>query len=179
MNVYAAGGLRGKEQAYDLLALAARERWGWETLPQLARLPGGKPYFPAFLERNFNLTHSGALALCALDDAPVGVDIQVVKQWRPGLPARTCSQRELAWLEAQGGNWEAFTLLWTMKEAWAKQDGSGLTRPIREISVPLPEAGERLLPWEGLWFRLWTGPEWAAAVCGLTPPPEDIRWRTL
>lgn len=179
MDVYAAVGLRAKKQAYDLLALAVQESWGWETLPQLARLPGGKPYFPVFPERYFNLSHSGSLALCALDEAPVGADIQIVKNWRPGLPQRTCAERELAWLKEQGSGGETFALLWAMKEARAKQDGSGLTSPIREISVPLPEAGERLLQWEGLWFRTWTGPDWAAAVCGLTPPPEDIHWRTL
>lgn len=178
MDIYAACGLRGKEQAYDLLTLAARESWGWESLPQLACLPVGKPYFPTFPDLHFNLSHSGSLALCVLDTAPVGADIQIVKNWRPGLPARTCSQRELAWLEEQGGGWEAFTLLWTMKEARVKWDGSGLTRPIREISVPLPEAGEHLLRWDGLWFRAWTGPDWAAAVCGGNPPPEEIRWRT-
>ena len=179
MEVYATQQLQRREQAYDLLALAVRESWGWDALPRLARPPKGKPYFSDCPGRHFNLSHSGSLALCALDDAPVGADIQIVKRWRPGLPGRTCSERELAWLEEQGGGWDAFALLWTMKEARAKWDGSGLTRPIREISVPLPERDEHLLQWDGLWFRIWTGPDWAAAVCGLKPPPEDVRWRIL
>jgi len=179
MEVYATQQLQRREQAYDLLALAVRESWGWDALPRLARPPKGKPYFSDCPGRHFNLSHSGSLALCALDDAPVGADIQIVKRWRPGLPGRTCSERELAWLEEQGGGWEAFALLWAMKEARVKWDGSGLTRPIREISVPLPERDEHLLQWDGLWFRTWTGPDWAAAVCGLKPPPEDVRWRIL
>lgn len=177
MDIYALRNLQRREQAYDLLALAARESWGWTALPTLEREE--KPRFPAFPDRHFNLSHSGTLALCALDDAPVGVDIQVVKQWRPGLPARTCSQRELAWLERRGGSWENFTLLWAMKEARVKWDGSGLTRPIREISVPLPEGDENLLLWDGLWFRTYPGDGWAAAVCSRNPPPEAIRWRRL
>lgn len=179
MIVYAANNLQRREQAYDLLALAARETWGWETLPVLSRMSGGKPCFPDQPDQQFNLSHSGPFALCVLDDAPVGVDIQIVKEWRPGLPRRTCSERELAWLERQGGGWETFALLWSMKEARVKQDGKGLTRPIREISSPLPEGDETLLFQEGLWFRSWTGDDWAATVCGLTPPPEHIVWKTL
>ena len=53
-----------------------------------------KPYFPRHEELHFNLSHSGALALCALDAAPVGVDIQVIKPLRPALPRRVCSPRE-------------------------------------------------------------------------------------
>lgn len=67
---------------------------------------------------------------------PGGVDIQIVKAWRPGLPRRVCSAAELAWLDAQPQLWPAFTLLWTLKEAQAKESGRGLTTSIRDIRVP-------------------------------------------
>ena len=41
-------------------------------------------------------------------------------------------------------------------------------------SVPLPEAG--LLRRGELWFRCFSGPDWEAAVCGLSAPPECIFW---
>ena len=58
------------------------------------------------------------MALCALDGAPVGVDIQIAREWRAGLPGRVCSGAELAWLEGQPELWPAFTLLWTLKLPW-------------------------------------------------------------
>ena len=172
MIVYQARGLASRAQARDLLALAAREVWGLSTLPETARLEQGKPYFPGREDLHFNLSHSGDLALCALDGAPVGVDVQIVKQWRPSLPKRVCSPAELAWLERQREPWSAFTLLWTLKEARAKQSGRGLTTSIPDILVPLPEPGPVRL--DGLWFGTWSGPGWAAAVCGHSEPPERI-----
>ena len=172
MIIYQAKGLASRAQARDLLALAAQEVWGLSPLPEIARLEHGKPFFPGLENLHFNLSHSGDLALCALDGAPVGADIQIVKEWRPKLPERVCSPAELAWLGRQSELWPSFTLLWTLKEARAKQNGRGLTTSIRDIRVPLPADGPVRL--DGLWFRTWTGPGWAAAVCGQSEPPEAI-----
>ncbi len=170
MVIYSAKGLTSRAQARDLLALAVRETWGLSPLPEIARREGAKPFFPPREDLHFNLSHSGDLALCALDTAPVGVDIQMVKTWRPGLPGRVCSEEELVWLEGQPDLWPAFTLLWTLKEARAKESGTGLTQSIRDIRVPLPSGGPVQL--DGLWFRTWSGPGWAAAVCGHSLPPD-------
>ena len=172
MVIYYTKGLTSRAQARELLALAVRETWGLSPLPEIARREGGKPCFPGREELHFNLSHSGELALCALDGAPVGVDIQIVKEWRPGLPKRVCSPEELAWLEGQPEFWPAFTLLWTLKEARAKESGEGLPAILRGLPVPLPGEGPARL--DGLWFRSWPGPGWAAAVCGHSEPPEKF-----
>lgn len=177
MVVYGANGLTARSQARELLALAVREVWGLSPLPRIDRREGGKPFFLELEELYFNLSHSGNLALCALDTAPVGADIQIVKEWRPSLPRRVCSPDELAWLEGQPEFWPAFTRLWALKEARAKESGQGLSRPIRDIRVPLPKEGAVLF--DGLWFRSWSGPGWAAAVCGHTEPPEHFLKKAL
>ena len=171
--------LKRREEIYQLLALSAQECWGLECLPQIVRAPGGKPYFPREAEREFNVSHSGELGLCALDRRPVGVDIQLVQTRRPDLPARVCSREELEWLERQPDRWVSFTLLWAMKESRAKYSGEGLTRPIRSIQVPLLQQGERGAVLDGLLFQTYQGEGWAAAVCGETPAPEQICWRKL
>ena len=177
MVIYSAAGLTSRTQARDLLALAVRETWGLSPLPEIARHEGGKPYFPGHEDLHFNLSHSGDLALCALDGAPVGVDVQLVREWRPSLPRRVCSGLELAWLEGQPELWPAFTLLWVLKEARAKESGRGLTSSIRDIRVPLP--GPEPVLFDGLWFGTWSGPGWAAAVCGHTEPPGEIYRRKI
>lgn len=177
MVIYSARGLTNRAQARDLLALAAKEVWGLAPLPEIACHEGGKPFFPGHEDLHFNLSHSGELALCALDGAPVGADVQLVKEWRPSLPRRVCGRSELAWLEEQPESWPAFTLLWTLKEARAKESGRGLTTSIRDIRVPLPS--EKPVLFDGLWFRTWSGPGWAAAVCGHSRPPEKFLEKTL
>ena len=96
MQVYAVSGLTRRQQAWQLLALAAAREWGLSPLPGAAWTPEGKPFFPGLAGRCFNLSHSGPLALCALDGQPVGADVQVIKAWRPALPRRVCSREELA-----------------------------------------------------------------------------------
>ncbi len=177
MVIYSCAGLTSRAQARELLALAVLETWGLSPLPEIARMEQGKPFFPERQNLHFNLSHSGDLALCALDSAPVGVDIQVVRERRPSLLRRVCSAQELAWLENQPDLWPAFTLLWALKESRVKESGQGLTASIREIRVPLPEAGPVQL--DGLWFRAWSGPGWAAAVCGHTPAPENFLKKRL
>ena len=80
--LYSASGLTARAHARELLTLAVREVWGLSPLPEIAQREGGKPFFPDREELHFNLSHSGDLALCGLDRAPVGVDIQIVKAWR-------------------------------------------------------------------------------------------------
>ena len=128
-------------------------------------------------ERQFNLSHSGPLALCALDRRPVGVDIQTVGPHRPRILQRVCSREERAWLDEQSDLWAAFAQLWALKESRAKYTGAGLTSPIAEIRVPLPAPG--VLTLDGLHFRVYSGPGWRAAACGESPPPEEILWKDV
>ena len=179
MILYGAENLTRQQQAHDLLARAVKERWGLSPLPPLDRSSQGKPFFPGQNGLEFNLSHSGSMALCALSTAPVGVDIQVIRSWRPGLPERVCSPRELAWLEQGDNLWERFCRLWALKECLVKQQGTGLTRPISGIRVPLPGEEDSLLEQDGLWFRTYRGPGWRGAACGQEKPPEAIQWITL
>lgn len=178
MVVYASNRIKSRGDAYELLAHGASAQWGMDKLPDLERSGDGKPFFTQSSLCHFNLSHSEPYALCALDDAPVGVDIQVVRnRWREGLPKRVCSETELAWLDAQSDRWRAFALLWALKEAKVKYTGTGLRVGIREISVPLPEPDRTLYRHDGLWFRIYSGLDWQAAVCGEHRPPEKLIWK--
>lgn len=179
MVIYGADSLADRRQAYSLLSLAAAEQWHLRELPALERTARGKPFFPNAPGKEFNLSHSGPLALCALDQRPVGVDIQTVKVHRPGLPQKVCSEAELSWLSQGPEPWERFTVLWALKEAKVKHAGTGLTYPISRIQVPLPVAGEALMRLDSLWFRVYSGNGWYGAVCGETQPPDAILWRSV
>lgn len=179
MVIYGISDLVQRCQARELLALAAEEHWHLSPLPRIEAHPLGKPFFPDLPQLHFNLSHSGSLALCALDNDPVGVDIQLVKVWRQGLPERTCCQQELDWLSQQPNRDVAFTSLWSLKEARVKQDGLGLRMPIREISVPLQEHWNGPIFWNGLQFCVYQGENWTAAVCGHSKPPDTICWIDL
>lgn len=159
--IYGAAGTDGRALVRPLLAAAARKHWGWPALPPVERSPRGKPLFPGQPDRWFSLSHCGRLALCSLSDSPVGVDIELVRPRRPGLPAYALSGDELSRFD---GSWEDFYRLWTLKESWCKREDAPLYPP-RQVRVPPP------CP-----HRSYPGAGWQAAVCCWDEPPVDIVW---
>ena len=107
----------------------------------------------------------------------MGADIQLIRRdLRKALPRRVCCGEELAWLEGQEDRWSAFALLWAMKEARGKHDGRGLAAGVRTLSVPLPREEKTLYHHGGLWFRIYRGEDFMAAVCGENAPCEELIW---
>ena len=132
--LYAALGPKGTEHdlAYRLLALALERELGLTPLPEIAREPGGKPFFPGRPDICFNLSHSHGAAVCALHDKPVGVDVEKL---RPA-PKRLAAGME------EG----AFFRLWTAKEATVKRQGLGIGALMRPLEPdPLCRCMEGLL----------------------------------
>ena len=70
----------------------------------------------------FNLSHSGYFAACAVSEAPVGIDIEQLRPIRPALMRRVCTEQELRYVGEDSGR---FLQLWTAKEAAFKQISDG------------------------------------------------------
>lgn len=159
--VYGVRGEDGRKLTRPLLARAGQLHWGGEALPLLECSPRGKPLFAGRTDRWLSLSHSGGIALCALSDHPVGVDVEVVRPRRMGLPGYVLSPEELA---AFDGSWEDFYRLWTLKESWCKREDSPLFPP-RKVAVPPP------CP-----HKSYAGADWRGAVCCYGEPPEHVVW---
>lgn len=160
-KIYGTTGGDGRRLAWPLLSYAVKDAWGWDALPQVERSPRGKPLFAGQDGRWFSLSHSGGIALCALSDAPVGVDVELVRPRRAGLPAYALSDAEQA---AFDGSWGDFYRLWTLKESWCKREDSPLFPP-RDVPAPPP------CP-----HQSYAGEGWRAAVCCSGTPPRGILW---
>lgn len=142
-------GQEGKALSRPLLAAACQREWGLSPLPPIAKNRWGKPSFSPseYANRQFNLSHSGDIAVCCLGERPVGVDFQLPRYSHPAFLDKLCSPQERDWLENFGDSQQAFALLWAMKESFVKYTGRGITRPISGILTPLPDE----LPSETEW----------------------------
>ena len=176
MVVYGLESPQARKLSTTLLARAVREHWGLIELPEIARGPHGKPYFPGLEQYQFNLSHSGNYVVCALGRTPVGIDIQIPTARREYFLDRICSGQQRAWLRSRNDSPEAVALLWSMKESLCKYDGRGLTRPINVIDVPLPEAGERRKEQNGLNFYLRESQNWQLCLCTQERWDGEILW---
>ncbi len=100
-------------------------------------------------ELMFNLSHSGNCAIVAIGaDGRVGVDIE---HRRPRRPFRELSRRFFAeaedrWLAALPGadRADGFYRVWTLKEAYLKAIGTGLTFSSRGFGLDMAQTPPRL-----------------------------------
>ena len=112
----------------------------------------GKPFAPG-LAAEFSVSHSGRLAICAVDDQPIGIDIEQLRPVSPQVAQRICTDEELAWLalSPDDAQWlQRFFRLWTGKEACAKRDGLGIAnlqhyRPLETPGILYETLGDYIL----------------------------------
>jgi 4'-phosphopantetheinyl transferase len=115
--------------------------------------PHGKPALadPAHAWLQFNLSHSGDLALIAVArDRPVGVDVEqmIPPDNFPRLVEQFFSANENAAFRAlpESKRAAAFFAGWTRKEAYVKALGTGVSLPLDHFDVTMdPDAPARLL----------------------------------
>lgn len=177
------GNYHGLALAYALTCRAVQRVYG--VLPQpedWQRTEYGKPFLCAWPGIEVNLSHSGPIALCAVDTAPVGVDVQrEIKAVTCALARRVCTPPERRWLDRQRQRETAFATLWTLKESYLKYRGDGLSGGLGTFTV-YPEQGKVRTDCEGVRFSLCTlRPGYQAALCAKTPagPPVFIDAGTL
>lgn len=107
----------------------------------------GKPTLHSNQGIQFNLSHSGDLALLAVGHThPIGIDLEFFSE-RPylGIAKDLFSTQEIEAFEALPETTKAlgFFTIWSQKEAFIKACGMGLSYPTQEFSVPvLPPVNE-------------------------------------
>ena len=94
----------------------------------------GKPYLVG-REYEFSLSHSGRFAACALSDAVIGLDIQILSKCDERLVRRFFSAGEQEFIFSAKDRDAAFTRLWCRKESFLKAIGTGLRLPLDSFEV--------------------------------------------
>lgn len=108
--------------------------------PEFVKNKFGKPYIAGHTNCFFNISHSGKRVICALSDSECGVDIEKIE-----APAQidmiaskffSIYERNAVMLSANPV--EAFTRLWTLREAYVKMRGKGFDIPLASLSCTFP-----------------------------------------
>ena len=82
---------------------------------------------------DFSISHCKNAIAVALSDRPVGVDVESFRQAEEPLLKRTMNPEEQAEVRAAADPAEAFTRLWTRKEAVLKLRGTGIVDNLHEV----------------------------------------------
>lgn len=138
----------------------------------------GKPYVEG--GPDFNVSHSGAYAVMAIGDTPVGVDIERHREEEYAKLAAVAFHPDERRDLADNCCGRFFFDLWTVKESYMKMRGTGFALGSKHFRVVLKGRAARLADGEG-WscrFRLYDEiPGYSLAVCITGGEfPESVRW---
>ncbi|MBN1040258.1 4-phosphopantetheinyl transferase [Clostridium botulinum] len=104
----------------------------------------GKPYLEGYPDFNFNISHSGDYVLCAIDDKPIGIDVEEVKYIEYEEIAKNFfTTKESKYIVNQDLKFQLdrFYEIWNLKESYIKCCGQGLSIPLKSFSIELEEYG--------------------------------------
>ena len=130
----------------DVLGVAP-DAWTWREGPH------GRPEIASPGEDlHFNLSHSAGVVICVLGRGrAIGVDVEDLKRRAPdpAIVARYCSPDEAEDVSAQGDDWpDRFLTYWTLKEAYLKACGLGISVHLRDLWFSL-ESGQPRIGFSG------------------------------
>lgn len=98
--------------------------------------PQGKPYFKDYPDIHFSLSHSGKMAVLALADSEVGIDVQEFRGFQEKVAKRFYHEEEYKMLEAVSeaeAKEMLFYKIWTCKEGYIKYTGEGMGQDLRSF----------------------------------------------
>lgn len=134
--------------AGEMLAKKAIAEWCDVPVEEImfSLAENGKP-FAENADVQFNISHSGNIVVCAVDERPVGIDVEQIRHIDLKISKRIYTDEELCYLfgfcpsdddfkaSPDEGMLLRFFELWTAKEANLKYTGTGITENLKTLSV--------------------------------------------
>lgn len=137
----------------------------------------GKPALASCPNIQFNLSHSGNWAVCALCTAPVpvGVDIQRVKRISPRLQRHFSTAEQELLRDCPPLEQDRMMIqFWCLKEAYCKCTGRGLRVPLNRASFTLcPVSIDR--PGFAAALPDFPDEDYQLALCAQTEEPLEVK----
>jgi len=144
--------------------------------------PHGKPRLSGRADVHFNLSHSGAWAVCVTGRLPVGIDVEKIGPIEREIAGQFFAQQEVAYLQTLPDDeayLQAFYRFWTLKESYIKADGRGLAMGLDSFAFDF--SGDRIVldtshALHSCHFRFYDcDPKYQLAVCAMTDDfPQEL-----
>ncbi|WP_391204482.1 4'-phosphopantetheinyl transferase family protein [Psychrobacillus sp. L4] len=146
----------------------------------------GKPFLTGFSGFHFNISHSGEFVVCAIDENPIGIDIEQVKNINyEHIAMNFFSKSENNYIFKSGldNQLKRFYELWTLKESYIKCCGQGLAIPLKSFSIEINNhkniyisSGNESMPKSNGFKMLNFEPGYKVALCSLNSEfsPKNI-----
>ncbi len=130
----------------------------------------GKPALSGYTDVHFNLSHAAGIAACIVSSRECGIDCEMVREYRPNVIRRAFSEEEKRLMEETPESERSlmFFRLWTLKEAYVKAIGIGISYPLDTASFSFSEDGGIVTDISSCTFRQYIIKEkYVVSVCRL------------
>lgn len=107
----------------------------------------GKPHFLRTKD-SFNISHSGNYVVIAVSRFNIGIDIQRMENNNQLVAERNFHQNECTYInegEDENVKTQRFYEVWTVKEAYLKNVGIGLRKPLNSFEVNFAEGKAKIM----------------------------------
>lgn len=107
----------------------------------------GKPHFLRTKD-SFNISHSGNYVVIAVSRFNIGIDIQRMEKNNQLVAERNFHQNECTYInegEDENVKTQRFYEVWTVKEAYLKNVGIGLRKPLNSFEVNFAEGKAKIM----------------------------------
>lgn len=95
----------------------------------------GKPFLAKEPHWHFNMSHSGRRVICGIANQSIGVDVEEIREVPLYISEDYFHEVEQLKLLAATSKEQMFYEIWTRKEAFVKNDGSGLSQNLKKINT--------------------------------------------
>lgn len=101
----------------------------------------GKPYIDGCPDFHFNISHSDSRVVMAYGDCKLGIDVEKLKENDIAVAKRCFAKEEYEYiigdisLDRDTKPEHRFCKIWTMKEAYLKYKGTGISVPLNSFTV--------------------------------------------
>ncbi|EMB64222.1 4'-phosphopantetheinyl transferase family protein [Streptococcus mutans] len=101
---------------------------------QIRRHAYGKPYIKDYSQIHYNISHSGEWVVVAIGKSPIGIDVENRREDWDLIGERVFSESEKYWSQ---NSYKRKAILWTIKEAYVKYLGTGLSKSLNSFSIDI------------------------------------------
>lgn len=136
----------------------------------------GKPSLAEHPDIHYNLSHAAGIAACIVSDRECGIDCEGIREYRPNVMRRAFSEAERRGVEEapEDKRDELFFRIWTLKEAYVKALGIGISYPLDTAEFGF-EGGRITTNVKDCRFRQYSvgGGRYVVSVCEISGTAES------
>lgn len=94
-----------------------------------------KPYFKEHEDFHFNISHSKEMVIVVISSSTIGCDIEHLRKCDDNIICRYFSSNEKKLISQVDNKDDLFTRIWTIKESYFKNIGTGINDKVNSIDV--------------------------------------------